>query len=537
MYGVDKEKVQKEAKNVERKEEFIKQKVEKMHTQCAKLTAADISHYKTVADKKIVELEATRDLSRTWLHLEMDAFYAAVETKENPSLVGKPMAVGSMSMILTANYEARLFGVRAAMPGFIAQKVCPELIFVPVDFKKYTHYSELSRKVFHKYDPNFVASSLDEAYLDISEVCKARGITSEEIASELRAGVYEETGLTCSAGVAPNRMIAKVCSDINKPNGHFVLPNDRIAVVTFISSLPIWKIGGIGKVTDHILKDVLGISTCEEILQNSAYLCALFSHSLIDFFLSVALGLGKTRTPEARSRKSISNERTFSAIADEASLYNKIEHKRWNIMKERSSQKPGGNQMDVKDVHKRDEWMKTGGDENNVWHHDCFHELKADALPPTRKRPGFVEKIVEQESGNPAERTATVSGPPTSIERPASENARGEKWEDVTSTGTELTEEIEYHHNGEKHKGLAFWDETDSMEGVQKETRIATNGSMTYLMRSTRVHLQRTTNGSMTCLMRSIRVHLQRTQTIRLQRLKHSWHLNKGRVLSITLIC
>ncbi|PIA33270.1 hypothetical protein AQUCO_04200203v1 [Aquilegia coerulea] len=219
---------------------------------------------------------------------------------------------------------ARKFGVRAAMPGFIARKLCPELIFVPVDFKKYTHYSELTRKVFHKYDPNFIASSLDEAYLDITEVCKARGISSEEIAGELRAGVFEETGLTCSAGVAPNRMIAKVCSDINKPNGHFVLPNNRIAVMTFISSLPIRKIGGIGKVTEHILKDVLGISTCEDILHKSAYLCALFSHSSIDFFLSVGLGLGRTDTPQVRSRKSISSERTFSATEDEASLYNKI---------------------------------------------------------------------------------------------------------------------------------------------------------------------------------------------------------------------
>ncbi|KAF9621196.1 hypothetical protein IFM89_016690 [Coptis chinensis] len=227
---------------------------------------------KQVADKRIIELEVTRDLSKTWLHVDMDAFYAAVETLHNPLLSGKPMAVGCMSMISTANYEARKFGVRAAMPGFIARKLCPELIFVPPDFKNV---------VFQKYDPNFIASSLDEAYLDISEVCKARGVSSEEVASELRAGVYQETGLTCSAGVAPNRMIAKVCSDINKPNGHFVLPNDRMAVMTFVSSLPIRKIGGIGKVTEHILRDVLGISTCEEILRKSAYLYALFSHPSI----------------------------------------------------------------------------------------------------------------------------------------------------------------------------------------------------------------------------------------------------------------
>ncbi|KAK9286662.1 hypothetical protein L1049_015062 [Liquidambar formosana] len=234
------------------------------------------------------------------------------------------MAVGSMSMISTANYEARIFGVRAAMPGFIARKLCPELIFVPVDFKKYTYYSDLTRKVFQKYDPNFMAASLDEAYLDITEICKEKGITSGEIAEELRTSIYEETGLTCSAGVAPNRLLAKVCSDINKPNGQFVLPNDRMAVMTFISSLPIRKIGGIGKVTEHILRDVFGINTCEEILQKCGFLCALFSRSSSDFFLSVGLGIGKTDTPQFTLRKSISNERTFSATQDEALLYQKL---------------------------------------------------------------------------------------------------------------------------------------------------------------------------------------------------------------------
>lgn len=334
MDGVDKEKVQrivyemskgsKYFENEERKEAFIRQKIEHMRARCAKLTAAEISHYQKVADKKILELETTRDIARIWLHVDMDAFYAAVETLSNPSLKGKPMAVGSMSMISTANYEARKFGVRAAMPGFIARKLCPDLIFVPTDFKKYAYYSDLTRKVFQKYDINFIATSLDEAYLDITEVCRERGLASGEIAEELRSSIYEETGLTCSAGVAPNRMLAKVCSDINKPNGQFILPNDRMAVMTFISSLPIRKIGGIGKVTEHILRDAFGITTCEELLQKSSLLCALFSHSTADFFLSVGLGLGKTDTPPVRSRKSISNERTFSATEDETVLYQKL---------------------------------------------------------------------------------------------------------------------------------------------------------------------------------------------------------------------
>ncbi|KAK4741166.1 hypothetical protein SAY87_024754 [Trapa incisa] len=334
MEGVDKEKVQrvvyemskgsKYFENEERKEAEMRQKVERMSAQCEKLSAAELSQNQMVADKRVLELEATRDLTKVWLHVDMDAFYAAVETLCDPSLRGKPLAVGSMSMISTANYEARRFGVRAAMPGFIACKLCPELIFVPPDFKKYTHYSDLTRKVFQTYDPNFMAASLDEAYLDITAVCRERNTISEEIAKELRNTVFEETGLTCSAGVAPNQLLAKVCSDIKKPNGQFILPNDRTAVMTFISSLPIRKIGGIGKVTEHILRDVFGINTCEEMLQKSGYICALFSRSTADFFLSVALGLGKTDTPEVRMRKSISNERTFSATADETLLYQKL---------------------------------------------------------------------------------------------------------------------------------------------------------------------------------------------------------------------
>ncbi|WZZ64089.1 hypothetical protein YC2023_075459 [Brassica napus] len=357
MEGVDKEKVQrvvyemskgsKYFQNEERKEALMKQKIEHMRDRCAKLSSSDLSNYQKVVDRRILELEATRDLSRVWLHVDMDAFYAAVETLSNPSLKGKPMAVGGLSMISTANYEARKFGVRAAMPGFIARKLCPDLIFVPVDFPKYTHYSDLTRNVFKNYDPNFIAGSLDEAYLDITEVCRERGLSGGEvsIAEELRSSVHSETGgLTCSAGVAANRLLAKVCSDINKPNGQFVLQNDRSTVMTFISSLPIRKleigsqIGGIGKVTEHILKDALEIKTCGDMVLKGSLLYALFTQSSAgsNFFLSVGLGLGKTDTPEVRSRKSISSERTFAATGDERLLYSKLgtmDPERLNSMK------------------------------------------------------------------------------------------------------------------------------------------------------------------------------------------------------------
>ncbi|XP_021743371.1 DNA polymerase kappa-like [Chenopodium quinoa] len=186
----------------------MRQRTDNMRERLGKLSITDIAHYQKIAERRITELEATRDLSRIWLHVDMDAFYAAVETLSNPSLKGTAMAVGGMSMISTANYEARRYGVRAAMPGFIARKLCPELIFVPVDFEKYTYYSTLTRKVFQRYDLNFISASLDEAYLDIIEVCRERDVRSDEVAEEIRRCVFEETGLTC-AGVGPNRLLAK----------------------------------------------------------------------------------------------------------------------------------------------------------------------------------------------------------------------------------------------------------------------------------------------------------------------------------------
>ncbi|GLJ15483.1 hypothetical protein SUGI_0254190 [Cryptomeria japonica] len=335
MDGVDREKVQKVVyemskgskyfENEKRREAYIQQRIDNLCCQAALLTSSDIAKFERVADRRVLGLEGARDLSRTWMHVDMDAFYAAVETLENPSLAGKPMAVGNMSMICTANYEARKFGVRAAMPGFIARKLCPDLVFVPTNFQKYSHYSELTRKVFHEYDSRFIARSLDEAYLDVTDVCKERCMSGEKVAEEIRSVVYAQTGLTCSAGIAPNRLLAKVCSDINKPNGQFVLPNEQPAIMTFVSSLPIRKVNGIGKVTEHMLKDALGITTCGDLLQKRASVFALFSRCSADFFLSVGLGLGGVDSPQEEHRKSISTERTFRATNNEIELFKKLD--------------------------------------------------------------------------------------------------------------------------------------------------------------------------------------------------------------------
>ncbi|GBG64296.1 hypothetical protein CBR_g41215 [Chara braunii] len=335
MDGVDKQKLQQVVYemskgsrffvNEQRKEATILQRIEGMKERAAEISPEARGKFQAMADRRLLELEASRDLSRVWMHVDMDAFYAAVEALDDPSLRTKPMAVGGTSMICTANYEARKYGVRAAMPGFIARKLCPHLVFVKPDFDKYTRMSELTRQVFRGYDQHFLPRSLDEAYLDITACCKQRGMSASQIAEEIRARVYEVTQLTCSAGIGPNRLIAKICSDINKPNGQYLVPNDRSAVLSFISSLSIRKVSGIGKVSEKTLKGVLSVTTCQELLDHRAMLFALYSRISADFFLAVGLGIGGSEHPKEELRKGISNERTFAPISAECQLIMKLE--------------------------------------------------------------------------------------------------------------------------------------------------------------------------------------------------------------------
>jgi DNA polymerase kappa len=158
-------------------------------------------------------------------------FYAAVEMRDNPDLRGKPVAVGGIKMICTANYEARKYGVRAAMPGFIATRLCPNLVFVPTNFDKYRQVAEQTREIFRQYDPNFEAMSLDEAYLDLTDYMQQHPQhTPSEVVAELRSRIFQITQLTASAGIACNSKLAKICSDVNKPNGQFELKSDEESI-------------------------------------------------------------------------------------------------------------------------------------------------------------------------------------------------------------------------------------------------------------------------------------------------------------------
>ena len=311
-------------RNENRKEEKVEAKIREMRAARARLTPEQLARIQRTVDAKVKTLERTRDVSRTWIHVDMDAFYAAVHTLEDPSLASIPIAVGGIGMISTANYCARAFGVRSAMPGFIAKKLCPNLRFIKPDFEKYRRYAELAREVFREFDRDFDAVSLDEAFLDVTEYLKTRGVGASAAASDLRAKVRAKTnGLTCSAGVAPNRRLAKVCSDANKPDGQMVLENDREAVLRLVNTLPVRKVGGVGKVQERVLA-AFSIKTCGDVFERRAVVAALFSTTAFEFLLTASMGVGtETRPERARpplagevGRKSLSQERTFAPTAD-----------------------------------------------------------------------------------------------------------------------------------------------------------------------------------------------------------------------------
>ncbi len=248
---------------------------------------------------------------RKIIHVDMDCFFAAVEMRDNPALRDIPIAIGGSrvkrGVISTANYPARKFGVRSAMPTAMALKLCPHLTLLPGRFDAYKEASNQIRDIFSRYTTLIEPLSLDEAYLDVTDSPQCHG-SATLMAEEIRETIYRETQLTASAGIAPIKFLAKIASDLNKPNGQYVItPAD---VPAFIRTLPLSKIPGVGKVSAAKL-ETLGLRTCEDV-QNSDLAMLLKRFGKFGRVLwERSQGIDERQISSERLRKSVGVERTL----------------------------------------------------------------------------------------------------------------------------------------------------------------------------------------------------------------------------------
>ncbi|MGR9185819.1 DNA polymerase IV [Rhizobium leguminosarum] len=259
--------------------------------------------------------DATRDngnRQRKVIHVDMDAFYASVEQRDNPDLRDKPVAVGgseARGVVAAASYEARKFGVHSAMPSVTAKRKCPDLIFVRPRFDVYKAVSQQIREIFAEYTPLIEPLSLDEAYLDVTDNLKGMEIATE-IAQEIRAKIKAATGLNASAGISYNKFLAKMASDLNKPNGQAVItPKNGPA---FVENLPVKKFHGVGPATAEKMHR-LGIETGADLkARRLDFLIEHFGKSG-PYFYGIARGIDDRQVKPNRVRKSVGAEDTFMA--------------------------------------------------------------------------------------------------------------------------------------------------------------------------------------------------------------------------------
>ncbi|KAK4187809.1 hypothetical protein QBC35DRAFT_220401 [Podospora australis] len=286
-------------------------KIDQILAKKSRLEKLNLSRELRAADTLLAELEASRDLTQHIVHIDCDAFYAAVELLDRPELKDVPFAVGG-GVLTTCNYVARKFGCRSGMAGFVAKKLCPELVLFPLNFDKYNAKAAEVREILADYDPCFESASIDEAYLNITEYCSEHNMDAAEVVAQMRNEIHEKTHITVSAGIAANARLAKICSNMNKPNGQFVLPRDRAAIMEFMHDLPCRKVNGIGRVLERELASV-GINTCGDIYSQRQYIEQLFGEKTYVFLLRCYLGLGRTNVQPAEDyeRKSVGTERTF----------------------------------------------------------------------------------------------------------------------------------------------------------------------------------------------------------------------------------
>src|SRR5689334_6810401 len=241
----------------------------------------------------------------------MDAFYASVEQRDDPSLKGKPVIVGwpgERSVVCAASYEARKFGVHSAMPATRARRLCPEAVFIHPNFDKYRAVSQQIRGIFERHTPLVEPLSLDEAYLDVTQ--ELTGIpTATETAETIRREIRGETNLTASAGVAPNKFLAKIASDWKKPDGLFVIKPHQIE--RFLVGLPVRKIPGVGKATEKVMTEI-GVATVGDLLRfEQEELIARFGKWGTRLW-ELARGIDESPVEPNQQRKSWSSENTFA---------------------------------------------------------------------------------------------------------------------------------------------------------------------------------------------------------------------------------
>ncbi|MCE4226215.1 DNA polymerase IV [Methylobacterium sp. C25] len=252
---------------------------------------------------------------RKIIHIDMDAFYASVEQRDDPSLRGRPIAVGGSrerGVVAAASYEARVFGVRSAMPSVTARRLCPDLVFVKPRFEVYRAISEEIRAIFAKHTELIEPVSLDEAYLDVTENLQSLP-TATDVAKAIRAEILETTGLVASAGVSYNKFLAKVASDYRKPNALFVITPTMGPA--FVEHLPIGRFHGVGPVTEAKMKR-LGIQTGRDLKERSIEELQAAFGSSAGYYHAVAHGIDERPVRAHRIRKSIGAENTFSDDAD-----------------------------------------------------------------------------------------------------------------------------------------------------------------------------------------------------------------------------
>jgi DNA polymerase-4 len=250
-------------------------------------------------------------MQRKIIHIDCDCFYAAVEMRDDPSLRDVPIAVGGQGgrgVVTTCNYRARAFGVRSAMPGGEARRLCPDLVMVPLDMPRYRDVSRQVMAIFREVTDLVEPLSLDEAFLDVSEVEAFQG-SATRIAGFIREQVRDRIGITVSAGVAPNKFLAKIASDWEKPDGLFVITPDQVE--GFVETLPVEKLFGVGKVTAGKLHD-RGLQTCGDLQRTGqAELVRAFGKQGLRLW-DMAHGRDERPVVVTRVAKSVSVERTFS---------------------------------------------------------------------------------------------------------------------------------------------------------------------------------------------------------------------------------